>query len=69
MMEFTVHAKRQDSPPKLLNVIYSLKVDSDEPDHRLNLLHENIRKYGTVYNTLSLGTEIQGELVRAQPLP
>ncbi len=67
-VEVTITAKRQESPPKLIDISYRLVVDSDEPDHRLNLLHENIRKYGTVFNTLVAGTEIQGELVRAETL-
>lgn len=28
-------------------------------------MHENIRKYGTVYNTVAQGTELTGTLHRA----
>lgn len=65
-VDVTITAKRQDSPPKLIDIAYSLVVDSDEPDHRLELLHENVRKYGTVFNTLSVGTEIKGVLIRKE---
>lgn len=65
-VDITITAKRQESPPKLTDISYKIAVDSDEPDHRLELLHENVRKYGTVFNTLTAGTEIGGELVRKE---
>jgi len=37
---------------------------TDESDQRLRLLHENVKKYGTVFNTVSPGTELSGVLVR-----
>ena len=35
-------------------------------DQRLARLHENVKKYGTVFNTVSPGTELNGVLVRKQ---
>ena len=29
------------------------------------LLHDNVKKYGTVFNTVAPGTDLQGVLVRA----
>ena len=40
-------------------------VDTDEPDRRLELLHENVKKYGTVFNTVAPGTVLKGVLRRA----
>ena len=37
---------------------YEFVVDTDEPDGRLNLLHDNVRKYGTVFDTVAPGTEL-----------
>lgn len=59
-----VHGVRQDSPPKMLSINYEIVVDSDENDRKLELMHENIRKYGTVYNTVAPGTQLQGVLRR-----
>ena len=59
-----VHGVRQDSPPKMLRIHYEILVDSVENDHKLELMHENIRKYGTVYNTVAPGTDLQGILRR-----
>ena len=60
-----VHGVRQDAPPKMVLIEYVIEVDTDEPDARLNLLHENVRKYGTIYNTVAAGTELSGILRRA----
>ncbi|MFN2337421.1 MAG: OsmC family protein [Gammaproteobacteria bacterium] len=60
-----VQGVRQDSPPRMARIDYVIEVDSDENDRRLELMHENIRKYGTVYNTVAPGTELQGVLRRA----
>lgn len=59
-----VHGIRQDVPPKLESIQYEIIVDTDESDRRLNLLHENVKKYGTVFNTIAPGTTLTGALVR-----
>lgn len=63
-MEVTLHARRQDSPPRLLGIDYAITVDTDEPDRRLELLHANIRKYGTISNTLALAIPVEGTIQR-----
>ena len=59
-----VHGVRQDSPPKMTRIEYEIDVDSDENDRKLTLMHENIQKYGTVYNTVVTGTELKGVMRR-----
>lgn len=59
-----VHGVRQDTPPKMLRIDYEILVDTDENERKLELMHENIRKYGTVYNTVAPGTELTGVLRR-----
>lgn len=56
---------RQDAPPKMLSVTYEIVVDTDEPDSRLDLLHKNVRKYGTISNTVADALTLEGVLVRA----
>lgn len=60
-----LHAVRQDSPPKLISIDYVITVETDETEHRLELLHTNIRKYGTISNTLALAVPIVGKIGRA----
>jgi uncharacterized OsmC-like protein len=69
-----VHGVRQDVPPRMSRIDYEITVDTDEADHRLALLHDNVRKFGTVFNTVAPGTELTGTLRRtvtapASPLP
>jgi uncharacterized OsmC-like protein len=63
-VEVRVHGVRQDVPPRMESIRYEIIVDTDEPDRRLDLLHENVKKYGTVFNTVSPGTELSGALHR-----
>lgn len=61
-VEVRLHGVRQDVPPRLERIDYEILVDSDESEARLALLHENVRKYGTVFNTVMPGTSLQGVL-------
>ncbi len=63
-IEVSLHAVRQDSPPKLLSIDYVITVETDEPEHRIELLHKNIRKYGTISNTLTIAVPLSGSIVR-----
>lgn len=62
-----VHGVRQDAPPKMARIDYVISVDTDEDQHKLDLMHKNIRQYGTIYNTVAAGTELSGVLQRAAP--
>ena len=61
-----VNGVRQDSPPRMLRVDYELAVDTEESDARLDLLHRNLQKFGTVYNTLSAAVELTGTIHRGR---
>lgn len=62
-----VHGVRQDVPPRLVQVTYELVVDTEESEQRLDLLHRNVQKYGTVYNTLADAVHLSGTIRRAAP--
>ena len=59
-VEIRVHGVRQDVPPRMERIDYEIVVDTDEPDRRLELLHDNVKKYGTVFNTVAPGTDLKG---------
>lgn len=72
MIQFTwrdvtvkVRGVRQESPPRMARIDYEILVDTDENERKLELMHENIRKYGTVYNTVAPGTTLNGSLRRS----
>lgn len=62
--EVRLEAMRQDAPPKLTLIRYEIIVDSAETEQRLDLLHRNILKYGTISNTLATAVELSGTLKR-----
>ncbi|MFO0095593.1 MAG: OsmC family peroxiredoxin, partial [Gemmatimonadaceae bacterium] len=62
-----ITAIRQDVPPKLESIRYEIRLNTDEPEQRIALLHANVRKYGTVFNTVAPGTDLQGTMERGPP--
>jgi uncharacterized OsmC-like protein len=58
-----VEAERQDTPPKMTHMHYQIEIITDEPQARVELLHKNIRKYGTITNTLAEACVLTGEMV------
>jgi uncharacterized OsmC-like protein len=50
--EIEVTAEREDRPPRISKIRYRLVVTTEEPQRRVDLLHHNIARQGTIYNTL-----------------
>jgi uncharacterized OsmC-like protein len=63
-VEVRVDGVRQDTPPRMESITYEIIVDSDESDRRLARLHDNVKKFGTVFNTVAPGTQLGGVLRR-----
>jgi uncharacterized OsmC-like protein len=57
-----VTAEREEPPPRIVRVSYHLRVVTDEPPARVELLHKNIRKFGTITNTLAAACELSGTI-------
>ncbi len=62
----SVQLERRDAPPRIIRATYLVEVDSEERAERLELLHRNLRKYGTITNTLAAACDLSGQLVRAR---
>lgn len=60
--EIIVSASRSENPTRINAISYKLTIYSQ--DHHLNckLLKKNIEKFGTIYNTLKLSSEIIGTI-------
>lgn len=65
--EVDVAARRQASPPKFVEVSYELRIATDEDQHRVDLVHLNLRKFGTVFNTLAAACEVHGRVRVTSP--
>ena len=63
-VEVSLHAVRQDAPPRIVSIDYELVVDTDESDQRLELRHKNVRKYGTISNTIAAAARLEGTIRR-----
>jgi uncharacterized OsmC-like protein len=64
-VEVRLKAVRQDAPPRIVSVDYELLVETSETDQRLELLHTNVRKYGTISNTVAEATRLRGVIRKA----
>jgi uncharacterized OsmC-like protein len=64
-VDLRLEADRQDAPPKLTAIRYQIIVATGESDQRLDLLHRNILKYGTISNTLAPAVPMTGTIRRA----
>ena len=61
--EVTVDAERQEDPPRFVALRYQLRIRTHEDAHRVELLHRNLRRFGTVYNTLTSSCTVEGSIV------
>lgn len=68
-VEVRLHGVRQDSPPMMVSIDYEIIVDTDEDDRRLDLLHTNVRKFGTISNTVAQATKLAGSIRRKTGSP
>ncbi len=58
-----VTLEREDRPPRISTVRYELRLATDEPEQRVQLLKRNLERFGTIYNTLSHACDVSGEIV------
>ena len=65
-IEVKLKGTRQDAPPRMARIEYELLVDTDEPDRRLELIHRNVLKFGTVTSSVAAGTELTGHIGRLE---
>ncbi|MEO6532272.1 MAG: OsmC family protein [Pseudolysinimonas sp.] len=57
-----VVARRQDEPPRFVEITYRMRINTNEPQRRIDLIHRNLQKYGTVYNTLAAVCAVRGTI-------
>jgi uncharacterized OsmC-like protein len=62
--EVTVTGRRQDTPPRFVELEYDVRLVTTESEHRVQLLHRNLRQFGTITNTLAAACEVRGSVRR-----
>jgi uncharacterized OsmC-like protein len=65
-VDVQLNGVRQDSPPRMISVTYEIVVETSETDQRLELLHKNVRKFGTISNTVAEAANLSGSIRRKQ---
>ena len=58
----SIHGIRNDNPPFMREINYKLEIDTDEDERKLDTLHKNILKFGTITNTLSRACKLEGTI-------
>jgi len=64
-----LEAQRQDKPPRLTEIRYTLHLSSDEPDDRLQHVVELAQANSTVLQTVALAVPVQGRWTRLEATP
>ena len=59
-----LEADRPENEARIAQIRYRVIIETDESDQRIALMHKNLQKQGTIYNTLSAGTELVGSVTR-----
>lgn len=57
-------ARRPEKKAQVESIEYLIVLETDESDSRLELMHKNLLKHGTMFNTLKHGTDVFGRLER-----
>jgi organic hydroperoxide reductase OsmC/OhrA len=57
-----VELEREEPPPRITKARYQLRLVTTETPERVELLHRNIKRSGTVGNTLAAACDLDGTL-------
>ena len=58
-------AHRPEAEARIEDISYVVTVGTDADQAKLDLLHKNLMKFGTIYNTVKSGTNLSGVVVAA----
>lgn len=60
--QITFQARRADDPPRIERIDYDVAVRGDLDEDQLEVIHQNLRRFSTIYNTIAAGTELEGRV-------
>src|SRR5690606_14093922 len=58
--EVTVTGRRQDTPPRFVELEYDVQLVTTESERRVQSLHRNRRQCGTITNTRAAACDVHG---------
>lgn len=56
-------AHRPVDEARIEDISYSIRIGTQADQAKLDLLHKNLMKFGTIYNTVKSGTKLSGSIV------
>lgn len=62
-----LEAQRPETEARISDLSYRIEIETEESDARLELLHKNLKRQGTIYNTISASANLHGEIIRVSP--
>jgi len=62
--KITVNGVRNDNPPFIKKINYTIEIDTEADERKINNWHKNILKFGTITNTLMRVCEVTGEMIK-----
>ncbi len=63
----SVNGTRSDIPPSMQEITYKVEIVSRAEERKINLLHKNVIKFGTISNTLAQSCRLNGEFIKVKP--
>ena len=60
----TLVAHRPVDEARIDDISYTVTVGTSADQAKLDLLHKNLMKFGTIYNTIKSGTRLSGAVIR-----
>lgn len=55
---------REDKPPRITEVYYEPTIETEETKERIDLLHRNLEKFGTIFNTVAGSCKVDGKIIK-----
>lgn len=62
-VDVSLTAHRPVNEARIDDIDYLVTIGTNADPSKLNLLHKNLMKFGTIYNTIRSGTTLTGEVV------
>lgn len=62
-VDVSLTAHRPVDEARIEDITYLVRIGTSADQAKLDLLHKNLMKFGTIYNTVKTGTQLTGEVV------
>jgi uncharacterized OsmC-like protein len=62
-VDVSLTARRPVDDARIEDINYLVRIETEADRNKLDLIHKNLMKFGTIYNTIRSGTTLTGEVV------